>query len=124
MELAGHKDVAAATGMNVYFADPHAPWQRGTNENTNRWLRQYFPKKTTMNGQSQADLDQIAQKLNNRPPKILGYDTLAERFEALLHRRFESKLTFRSRRKRADGLRVSLCQARARKGMREPPPSL
>lgn len=52
MELAGHKDVAAATGMSVYFADPHSPWQRGTNENTNRWLRQYFPKKTTMNDHS------------------------------------------------------------------------
>ncbi|MEO9249297.1 IS30 family transposase [Citricoccus nitrophenolicus] len=84
MELAWHKDVAAATGMSVYFADPHSPWQRGTNENTNRWLRQYFPKKTTMNEWSQADLDQIAEKLNNRPRKILGYETPAERYEALL----------------------------------------
>ncbi|XKH53986.1 IS30 family transposase [Citricoccus nitrophenolicus] len=84
MELAGHKDVAAATGISVYFADRHSPWQRGTNENTNRWLRQYFPKKTSMNGYSQADLHRIAEKLNNRPRKILDYDTPAERYEALL----------------------------------------
>lgn len=84
IELAGHKEVAAATGMSVYFADPHSPWQCGTNENTNRWLRQYFPKKTTMNWSSQADLDQVAGKLNNRPRKVLNYETPAEQFEALL----------------------------------------
>ncbi|MDV3356325.1 IS30 family transposase [Dietzia sp. IN118] len=85
MELAGHKDVAAGTGISVYFADPHSPWQRGTNENTNRWLRQYFPKKTSMNGYSQADLHRIAERLNNRPRKTLDYDTPAERYAALLH---------------------------------------
>lgn len=84
MELAGHKDVAAGTGISVYFADPHSPWQRGTNENTNRWLRQYFPKKTSMNGYSQADLHRIAERLNNRPRKTLDYDTPAERYAALL----------------------------------------
>nr|WP_259876283.1 IS30 family transposase [Dietzia cinnamea] len=84
MELAGHNDVTATTGISVYFADPHSPWQRGTNENTNRWLRQYFPKKTSMNGYSQADLHRIAARLNNRPRKVLNYDTPAERYAALL----------------------------------------
>lgn len=84
MELAGHKEVTAGTGMTVYFADPHSPWQRGTNENTNRLLRQYFPKKTSMKGFSQTDLDQVADKLNNRPRKVLGFRTPAEQYEALL----------------------------------------
>ena len=84
MELAGHKEVTAGTGMTVCFADPHSPWQRGTNENTNRLLRQYFPKKTSMKGFSQTDLDQVADKLNNRPRKVLGFRTPAEQYEALL----------------------------------------
>ena len=84
MELAGHKEVAAGTGMKVYFADPHSPWQRGTNENTNRLLRQYFPKKSSMKGFSQADLDEVADKLNNRPRKVLGFRTPAEQYEVML----------------------------------------
>ena len=75
MELASHKDVSAWTGLDVYFADPRSPWQRGTNENTNRLLRQYFPKGMSMAVLTQDDLDQVAVKLNTRPRKTLGYDT-------------------------------------------------
>jgi IS30 family transposase len=91
MELADHKNVTAQTGMDVYFADPRSPWQRGTNENTNRLLRQYLPKGVSMGELSQADLDTIAARLNNRPRKVLGYDTPAERLTTILagdpHRR-------------------------------------
>jgi hypothetical protein len=72
MELADHKNVTAQTGMAVYFADPRSPWQRGTNENTNRLLRQYLPKGVSMGGLTQADLDKVAARLNNRPPQGTG----------------------------------------------------
>lgn len=84
MELAGHRQVTATTGLAVYFADPRSPWQRGTNENTNRLLRQYFPKGVTMAGLSQDDLDAVAAKLNNRPRKTLDYESPAVRLRALL----------------------------------------
>ena len=84
MELADHKTVTANTGLDVYFADPRSPWQRGTNENTNRLLRQYFPKGTSMASLTQDDLDEIAARLNSRPRKTLDYDSPADRLQALL----------------------------------------
>jgi IS30 family transposase len=84
MELAGHKKVTAATGLDVYFADPRSPWQRGTNENTNRLLRQYFPKAVTMAHLTQHDLDQVAARLNTRPRKTLEFQTPADKLAALL----------------------------------------
>ena len=84
MELADHKTVTRNTGLDVYFADPRSPWQRGTNENTNRLLRQYFPKGVSMKDLTQADLDAVAARLNSRPRKTLDFDTPADRLEALL----------------------------------------
>lgn len=82
MELADHQTFILATDTLVYFCDPQSPWQRGTNENTNRLLRQYFPKGTDRSAHSQSELNRIAQKLNQRPRKILGYATPADRLRA------------------------------------------
>jgi IS30 family transposase len=79
MELAAHKRFTAATGVAVFFADPRSPWQRGTNENTNKLLRQYLPKGINLATFSQAELEAIAVKLNTRPRKCLGFHTPAER---------------------------------------------
>ena len=80
MEMARHKEFSIATDFAVYFCDPQSPWQRGTNENTNRLLRQYFPKKTDLSPFSQADLNRIALQLNQRPRKTLDFASPAERF--------------------------------------------
>jgi IS30 family transposase len=82
LEMAKHKSFTVATKVNVYFCDPQSPWQRGTNENTNGLLRQYFPRKTDLSGYSQADLNKVALRLNQRPRKTLDFDTPASKLQA------------------------------------------
>jgi IS30 family transposase len=83
-EMAEHENLARATGMRIFFADPHAPWQRGANENTNGLLRQYFPKGMSFAALAQSDLDEVAAELNGRPRKTLDYATPNEHFTTLL----------------------------------------
>ena len=84
IEMAQHAQFSVDTGVEVYFCDPHSPWQRGTNENTNGLLRQYFPKGTSLKPFSPAYLDAVADELNGRPRKTLGWRTPAEALNALL----------------------------------------
>jgi IS30 family transposase len=82
LEMAKHKDFTVATNVQVYFCDPQSPWQRGSNENTNLLLRQYFPRGTDLSGYSQAQLDHVSLRLNQRPRKTLGFETPASKLRA------------------------------------------
>ena len=84
VEMSNHVRIAEATGLSIYFCDPHSPWQRGTNENTNGLLRQYFPKGTDLSGYHRDYLEFVANQLNNRPRKTLHWKTPAEALDQLL----------------------------------------
>jgi IS30 family transposase len=83
-EMARHREVTLATEMAIYFCDPHSPWQRGSNENTNGLLRQYFPKGMDVSGVTQEALDAVALKLNTRPRQTLGWATPAAALSRLM----------------------------------------
>ena len=83
-ELSAHARFSVQTGVEVYFCDPHSPWQRGSNENTNGLLRQYLPKSSDLAARSQIELDQIAAELNGRPRQTLDWATPAEKMDQLL----------------------------------------
>jgi IS30 family transposase len=83
-EMAEHRRFSVETGVEVYFCDPRSPWQRGSNENTNGLLRQYFPKGKTLAGVTQAELDEVARKLNDRPRQTLGFQTPAQQLTELI----------------------------------------
>ena len=82
--MAEHVRITVDTGVEIYFCDPYSPWQRGTNENTNGLLRQYFPKGRSLRGVTQAELDAVADQLNGRPRETLGWRNPAEKLAELL----------------------------------------
>ena len=83
-EMAGHRQFSIATGVQVYFCDPHSPWQRGSNENTNGLLRQYFPRGSDLSVHSQRHLNRVAHMLNDRPRHTLGWMKPSEKLAELL----------------------------------------
>ena len=83
-EMSEHERIAHELGIQVYFCDPRSPWQRGSNENTNRLLRQYLPKQADLSRYTQVDLDRIAEKINTRPRYVLGWDTSQDRLRDVL----------------------------------------
>lgn len=83
-EIAGHQALAAATGLDVYLCEPHSPWQRSTNENTNGLLRQYLPRSTDFYDLDPIDIDRVAASLNDRPRRVLGWTTPAHAFGSVL----------------------------------------
>jgi IS30 family transposase len=83
-EMAEHRRFSVESGVEVYFCDPRSPWQRGSNENTNGLLRQYFPRRKSLEGVTQDQLDEVAAKLNGRPRKTLGFQTPAEKLAELI----------------------------------------
>ena len=83
-EMAKHAEIAIDAGIEIYFCDPHSPWQRGSNENTNGLLRQYWPKGHDMRGLTQADCDEVALSLNTRPRQTLGWKTPREALNQVL----------------------------------------
>jgi transposase, IS30 family len=83
-EMAQHEKLTKQTGTKVFFADPHSPWQRGTNENTNGLLRQYFPKGMDLSEVTQRELTKTEKELNSRPRKVHGFYTPAEMFKSIL----------------------------------------
>ena len=84
VEMAQHHKISLEAGLPIYFCDPASPWQRGSNENTNGLLRQYFPKGTDLSAHGPEDLELVAQKLNGRPRKTLGWKNPAEKMRDLL----------------------------------------
>jgi IS30 family transposase len=84
IEMGRHDEFTRATDVPVYFCDPHSPWQRGSNENTNGLLRQYFPKSTDLTAHTAGRLARVAAELNARPRKRLGWETPAKRIDTLL----------------------------------------
>jgi IS30 family transposase len=92
-EFARHQEIGDALGTKVYFSHPHSPWERGTNENTNGLLRQFFPKGKSMAQVSQKDVDAVVRLLNDRPRKCLGWETPLEAFSDILHRDGQERCT-------------------------------